>query len=232
MIFPCIDLMNGKVVQLVQGKKKAIELCNPIKIVKKFNVFTIQVIDLDAAMGKGNNLEIIKLICKISNVRVGGGIRTIDRALEIIDMGAKKVIVSSAVFKENKIDYGFLKKLNSAVSKERIIIAVDSFKGKIVIGGWKKKLLLKPEDVIKKLEPYCSEFLHTYVDKEGLMEGTNIDFVKKLRALTQNEITIAGGISSIEEIKKLEDIGVNSALGMALYTGKIKLEELKKFFTN
>jgi len=227
MIFPSIDLMKGKVVQLVQGKKenKKIELDNVFELAKKFSKYEIQIIDLDAAMDDGNNLDIIKDLCSRYKCRVGGGIRGLKRADELIKAGAKKVIIGSRLFnEEGDIDFMFLKKLNKYIGKDKIIIAIDSKDGQVVIKGWKKSTGVDPLKIVKKLEPYCSEFLYTYVDKEGMMQGTDFETLRKLKYATDNDITAAGGISSNEEINRLERLGVNSVLGMALYTGKIKLE--------
>jgi len=225
MIFPSIDLMNSKAVQLVQGKReqKKIEIENILGLARKFSKYNIQVIDLDAAMGRGNNLRIVKILCRQFKCRVGGGIRTLDRAKEIVKAGAKKIIIGSAVFKDGEIDILFLKKLNKFIGKDKIIIAIDSKNGKVVIKGWKKSTGKDPLKIVKELEPYCSEFLYTYVDKEGMMQGTDFSTLRKLKQITSNEITAAGGISSMDEINRLERLGVNSVLGMALYTGKIKL---------
>jgi len=226
MIYPSIDLMNGKAVQLVQGKKenKKIEIDDILGLARKFSKYTIQVIDLDAAMGSKNNLRTIKILCRQFNCRVGGGIRTLDKAREIIKAGAKKIIVGSSVFQKENINILFLKQLNKAIGKDKIIIAIDSREGKIVIKGWKESTNINTLKVVKELEPYCSEFLYTYVDKEGMMQGTDFSTLRKLKQLTDNEITAAGGISSLDEIKRLERLKVNSVLGMALYTGKIKLD--------
>ena len=227
MILPCIDLMNGKVVQLIQGEKKALELDDVMSLVKKFSVFKeIQLIDLDSAKDIGSNLALIKKICKNAVCRVGGGIRTIDNALSLISSGAKKIIIGSSAFNNSEINEDFLRKLGEAVLKERIIIAIDSRNGRIVTKGWRYSTGIKTETAIKTLEPYCTGFLYTYVDKEGLMKGTNMEFLRRLRTLTKNEITAAGGISTIVEIRELENLRINSALGMSLYTGKLKFEEL------
>ena len=216
MIIPSIDLMDGKAVQLRQGKEKVLERKNVLGLAKEFSKYgEIAVIDLDAAMGKGSNLELIKKICKIADCRVGGGIRTIEKANELLQAGAKKAIIGTKATPE------FLKHL----PKDRVIAAVDTKEGYVVTKGWTNKTKEKPEELIKKLEPYCSGFLFTNVDKEGLMQGIDFGIVKKLRKLTKNSLTVAGGISSIEDIKKLEDLGADSQLGMALYTGKIKLNE-------
>ena len=216
MIIPSIDLMNGKAVQLRQGKEKVLERKNVLVLAKEFSKYgEVAVIDLDAAMGKGSNLELIKKICKIADCRVGGGIRTIEKANELLQAGAKKIIIGTKATPE------FLKQL----PKDRVIAAVDTKDGYVVTKGWTNKTKEKPEELIKKLEPYCSGFLFTNVDKEGLMQGIDFGIVKKLKAITKNNLTVAGGISSIEEVKKLEGLGVDSQLGMALYTGKIKLNK-------
>lgn len=232
MIYPCIDLMNGKVVQLVQGKRKnkKIEINKPDELIEKFRPFkVIQLIDLDAAMGEGNNYALIKDIISKIKCRVGGGIRTVEKAKKVLALGAEKVIVGSSAFTKTKndfeINYNFLKELNK-LGKDKIIIAIDSVKGEVVVKGWKESTKLKVEDVIKQLEPYCSEFLATYVDKEGMLKGTNLNFFRKLRKLTKNKVTAAGGITTLEEVKELDKNSINSALGMAVYKGRIRLEDL------
>jgi len=223
MIYPCIDLMNGKIVQLVQGRRenKEIEISDYNEIINRFKPFkTIQLIDLDAAMGKCNNYELIKKILNEIKCRVGGGIRTIEKAEEIIKLGAEKVIVGSSIFIKDK--NGF------KINKEKIILAIDSLKEEIVIKGWKEKTGINVFDAVKELGPYCSEFLATYVDKEGMLKGTDLGFFKRLRKLTMNKITAAGGITTIDEVKELEKNNISSALGMAIYSGKLKLDDLKE----
>ena len=226
MIFPCIDLMGGKAVQLVQGRPENIKVAidDVTKLAKEFSRFgELQLIDLDAAMDKGSNIDPIQDICNFADCRVGGGIRTVEKAEEVLNAGAKKIILGSTVFKDDKINIEFLQKLD----KEEVIIAIDSLKGNIVSKGWTHDTGIKTEDAVKQLEPYCSEFLYTYVDKEGTLEGIDIELVKKLKSLTKNDLTVAGGINSLEQIKELQKLGINSALGMVLYTGKVKLDELK-----
>jgi len=216
MIIPSIDLMNGKAVQLRQGKEKVLEREDVLELALEFRRYgELAVIDLDAALGKGDNLELIKKICKIADCRVGGGIRTIERANEILQAGAKKLIIGT------KATPKFLKRL----PKDRVIVAIDSKDGLVVNKGWTAKTNRTPRDLIKELEPYCCEFLFTDVNREGLMKGIDFGKIKKLKELIQNKLTVAGGISFISEIKLLEDLGINSQLGMALYTGKIKLDE-------
>lgn len=216
MIIPSIDLMNGKAVQLKQGKEKVLEREDVLALATEFNKYgEIAVIDLEAALGKGNNLELIEKICKIADCRVGGGIRTIVKANEILQAGAKKIIIGT------KATPRFLKQL----PRDRVMVAIDTKDGYIVNKGWTKRTKNIPQQLIKKLEPYCSGFLFTNVNKEGLMEGIDFDIAKKLKVLTKNTLTVAGGISSIEEIKKLENLCIDSQIGMALYTGKINLAE-------
>jgi phosphoribosylformimino-5-aminoimidazole carboxamide ribotide isomerase len=221
--------MKGKAVQLVQGKKKALEVKDIDSLIEKFKPFgAINVIDLDAALGTGNNLRLIYKIAKMIKCRVGGGIRRVEIAKHIIDVGASKVIIGSAAFKDGEINKQFLSNLKKTLGKDKIIIAIDSKKGKIVIKGWTKSTGIDTFKVIKELEPYCSEFLYTYVDKEGTMKGIDLSLVKKIKKKTKNKLTVAGGISSLKEIKDLKKSKIDCALGMAVYTGKLSLNELKK----
>jgi phosphoribosylformimino-5-aminoimidazole carboxamide ribotide isomerase len=225
MIVPCIDLMDGKVVQLVQGREKALEADSPEEMLRKFAAFPeIQVIDLDAAMGRGSNSGLVRLIASKAKTRVGGGVRSVERARELLDQGAHRVIVGTAAFGPSGVNTEFLSKLD----RERLIVAVDSKDGRIVVKGWRESTNLSAEAVLRELEPYCSGFLCTYVDKEGMMQGTDLDWFRRLRAATTLELTAAGGISTLEEIRALEAMNVHAALGMAIYTGKLSLEELAR----
>ena len=216
MIIPSIDLMNGKAVQLRQGKEKVLERENVLDLALEFRKYgEIAVIDLDATLGKGNNLELIKKICKIADCRVGGGIRTIERANEILRAGARKIIIGT------KATPKFLKRL----PRDRVVAAIDTKDGFVVNKGWAKKTNKTPDELIKELEPYCCGFLFTDVNREGMMKSIDFNKIKRLKELTQNKLTVAGGISSISEIKLLESLGADSQLGMALYTGKISLPE-------
>ncbi len=221
MILPCIDLMDGKVVQLVQGREKALEGDSPLEMLRKFAAFPeIQVIDLDAAMGKGENSALVELLASRAKCRVGGGVRTPERARRLIEQGAHRVIVGTAAFTPAIED------LAAAVGPERIVIALDSKHGKIVVKGWRESTDLTAEEVIGRLEPFCCGFLCTYVDKEGMLQGTDLDWFRRLRTTTGHEITAAGGITTMEEIRALQAMNVNAALGMAIYTGKLDLAEL------
>ena len=218
MMFPCIDLMGGKVVQLVQGREKRIELPDPLAVLEKFAAYPeIQVIDLDAAMGRKGQADIVRELCRRKPCRVGGGVRTVERAQELVGDGATKIVVGSSAFTEDGVNEGFLKILLAEISKEKIIIAVDTLGSRIAVSGWKKILPLTPEQAFPKLEPYCSEFLSTYIDQEGKLQGTNLGWFESLRRLTKHPITAAGGISTEEEIRALDALGMHAALGMSIY---------------
>ncbi len=224
MLIPAIDLKDGAVVQLVQGERLAIRDEDIAKWVKRFERFPkVQVIDLDAAMGKGDNLAIVRRIAGQLTCRVGGGIRTVTRAREILEAGARHVIVGSSLFQDGRPDLEFARQLADAVGREQIIAAVDSRGGKVVIHGWKTVLPLTAVDAVQALEPFCSEFLYTHVDNEGLMAGTNIPAILAVRGATTRRLTAAGGITTQEEIDVLNANGVDAVVGMAVYTGKLDI---------
>jgi len=229
MIIPCIDLMGGKVVQLVQGREKALEGDDPLTMLRKFEDFPqIQVIDLDAAIGSGENDELVQLVASKAVCRVGGGVRTVQRAGKVLAQGAYRVIVGTAAFTPNGINQPFLEELVEALGPEPIVLALDSKDGKITVKGWRESLDLTAEDVIRSLEPYCSGFLCTFVDKEGMMQGTDLNWFRRLRGATGHEITAAGGITTLEDIAALDEMGIHAALGMAIYTGRLDLAELAR----
>ena len=221
MIIPCIDLMDGKVVQLVQGRDKALEGDAPLEMLRKFAAFPeIQVIDLDAAMGKGENSALVELLASRAKCRVGGGVRTADRARRLVDLGAHRVIVGTAAFTPA------LQEIAAAVGPERILVALDSKGGKIVVKGWQEATDFTAEEVIGRLEPFCSGFLCTYVDKEGMLQGTDLDWFRRLRGATKHELTAAGGITTMDDVRELLRLNIHAALGMAIYTGRLDLAEL------
>jgi phosphoribosylformimino-5-aminoimidazole carboxamide ribotide isomerase len=221
MILPCIDLMGGKVVQLVQGRDLALVGDEPLEMLRRFAAFPeIQVIDLDAAMGKGSNDELVRMVAGRAVTRVGGGVRSAARATALVEQGARKVIVGTAAFTPA------LEEIVKIIGRERLLIALDSKGGRIVVKGWQEATEMKAEDVLHQLEPYCSGFLCTYVDKEGMMQGTDLDWFRRLRAATDLELTAAGGITTMDEVKALLAMNVNAALGMAIYTGRLSLAEL------
>lgn len=229
MIIPCIDLMGGKVVQLVQGREKVLEGGTPQEMLDRFAAFPeIQVIDLDAAIGDGCNDAIVEFLASRAATRVGGGVRTPERASKLVTQGARKVIVGTAAFHSDGINDGFLAAVVEAIGRERLLIALDSKGGQIVVKGWREATSLSAEEVIRQLEPYCSGFLCTYVDKEGMLQGTDLDWFRRLRSSTSLELTAAGGITTIEEIRQLDRMGVHAALGMAIYTARLDLDELAR----
>ena len=229
MILPCIDLMDGKVVQLVQGREKALEGDSPAEMLRRFADFPeIQVIDLDAALGRGSNDAIVEFLAARAVTRVGGGVRTVDRALQLIRQGARKVIVGTAAFQPGGVNAAFLMELATQAGRERIIIALDSKGGRIVVKGWQEATALQAEEVLHLLEPYCAGFLCTYVDKEGMLQGTDLGWFRRLRAATSHELTAAGGITTLEEVRALQEMNVHAALGMAIYTGRLDLAELAR----
>jgi len=230
MIIPCIDLMGGKVVQLVRGRDKALERDDLATLLRDFAAFPeIQVIDLDAAMSSGNNDAMVRRLCGQAPCRAGGGIRTAARAVEIVQAGARKVIVGTSAFLPSGLNLPFLEELREAPGAARVIVALDSRQGHIVVKGWRERTALSAEDVAKQLEPYCGELLCTFVDNEGTMTGTDLEWFGRLRRATALPITAAGGIHTMDEIRALDEIGVHAALGMALYTGRLPLEELRAF---
>ncbi len=224
MIIPCIDLMGGEVVQLVQGREKALTGGTPDEMLTKFAGFdTIQVIDLDAAIGNGSNDALVEFLTVRAKCRVGGGVRTKERFGKLIEQRADRVIVGTSAFTKDGINHDFLKQLDPS----RAVIALDSKGGKITVKGWRESLDLTAEEVIGQLEPYCSGFLCTYVDKEGMMQGTDLDWFRRLRAATSHEITAAGGITTLDDVRALTEMKIHAALGMAIYTGRLDLDELR-----
>jgi phosphoribosylformimino-5-aminoimidazole carboxamide ribotide isomerase len=224
MIVPCIDLMDGKIVQLVQGREKALELSDPDEILRRFSAFPeIQVIDLDAALNRGANDAIVRYLCSRATCRVGGGVRSLERAQTLLEQGAAKVIVGTSAFTATGINEPFLRTL----PRDRTIIALDSKDGRIVVKGWREITPFTAEQVLHALEPFCSGFLCTYVDKEGMLQGTDLDWFRCLRAATSLEITAAGGITTLDEVRALLAMNVRAALGMAIYTGRLRLDELR-----
>ncbi len=227
MIFPCIDLMDGKVVQLVQGREKALEGPSPEEMLWKFCGFPeIQVIDLDAAMGRGSNDDLVRMLAARAATRVGGGVRTAARARALVEQGARKVIVGTSAFTATGINERLLTEIGDAIGRDRLIVAVDSKGGRIVVKGWQEATDLSAESIVGSLERYCSGCLCTYVDKEGMMQGTDLEWFRRLRAATSLELTAAGGITTLDDVRALLAMGVHAALGMAVYTGRLSLDDL------
>lgn len=224
MLIPSIDIQRGRIVQLVQGERLAIETTEVDAWVERFTACPrVQLIDLDAAKGVGRNEDLIASLCVRLPSRVGGGIRTISRAQQVLSFGADAVILGSALFTGAGVDTTFAAQLAAAVGPEHLIAAVDSKAGRVVVNGWRTQLPLTAVDAIGLLEPFVSGFLYTHVDREGLMQGTDMDAIRAVRAATTRAVTAAGGITTLKEIEYLDSIGVDAVVGMALYTGRLQL---------
>jgi phosphoribosylformimino-5-aminoimidazole carboxamide ribotide isomerase len=225
MLIPSIDLQDGAVVQLVQGDKLAIRDEDVFRWVRRFDKFPkVQVIDLDAAMRRGDNLALVRQIAGALSCRVGGGIRTVARAHDVLAAGARQIIAGSSLFKGGAPDLAFAETLSGAIGRDRVIAAVDSRGGRVVIHGWKTTLPLTAVEAVRALEPFCDEFLYTHVDGEGLMGGTNIGAIRAVRDATTRRVTAAGGITTQKEIDDLHALGVDAVVGMAIYTGALNPE--------
>ena len=229
MLIPCIDLQGGKAVQLVHGRRRELAVANVFSLLQKFKSYSwLHVIDLDAAMGKGTNDDLVRELCARARrefrmkVRIGGGIRTISRAQEVVAWGASQVIIGSSVFRNGRLNLRFLRQLTQKISRKRIIVALDTAKGKITIHGWRKRLALQAESVMPQLEPFCTGFLCTDVDREGTMTGANLDWFRKLRDATSHLIIAAGGIKTRGEIDALGKMGMDAAIGMAMYRNRLR----------
>ncbi len=224
MLIPSIDLQGGKIVQLVQGERLAIETTDINAWTSRFAGYSrVQLIDLDAAKGAGSNEPLVADICRALPCRVGGGIRSVERAEAMLALGATKVILSSALFRDGTVDLEFARRLRDRVGADRIIAAVDGKGGRVVIHGWRTALDFTPAEAMAMLEPFFGEFLYTHVDLEGLMQGTDMNVIATLRAATARALTAAGGITTHDEIDALDAMGVDAVVGMALYTGKLKV---------
>ena len=224
MLIPSIDLQNGRIVQLVQGERLALETEEVDLWIGRLRRFRkIQLIDLDAAKNTGRNEGLVSRICGALPCRVGGGIRDVLRARHALEQGATKVIVGSALFAGGEVNVEFARQLSASIGADRIVAAVDSRGGRVVVDGWRTELPLTPQEAIRILEPYTSEFLYTHVDREGLMQGTDLDAIAAIRQATKRQVTAAGGITTREEIDALDRLGVDAVVGMALYTGRLEI---------
>jgi phosphoribosylformimino-5-aminoimidazole carboxamide ribotide isomerase len=226
MLIPSIDLQGGRIVQLVQGEKLALATDAIDEWIDRCTGWpAVQLIDLDAAKGEGTNTELVARICSHLPCRVGGGIRSIERAREILAFGATHVILSSALFRANSVDAEFARHMAEAIGRDRIIAAVDSKGGHVVIHGWRTALSLTAVDAIRALEPFVGAFLYTHVDREGLLQGGDFGVFRQIRGATSRDVIAAGGITTLDEIDALDRIGVDAVVGMALYTGRLPWPE-------
>jgi len=229
LLIPCIDLQAGQAVQLVHGRRRELAVADVLGLLRKFRRHPwLHVIDLDAAMGKGDNRMLVHELCVRAKrqygmkVRVGGGVRTVRRAAQLTQLGVAQVIVGSATFKNGKPNLRFLRRLRAKLGRRRILLALDTAKGKIVVHGWRTSLRVSPGEVMSLLAPYCGGFFCTDVDREGTMSGANLSWFRELRAATRLPIVAAGGISSRREIRALEKLRMDAAVGMALYKNRIR----------
>jgi len=227
MLIPSIDLMGGKVVQLVQGEKKALEFDNFDEWAARFASFPlVQLIDLDAAMGRAANSELVRFFVTKLPCQVGGGIRSIEATRATLQLGAKRVIVGSTLIRDGAINTEFARELATEFGPEKLVFAIDARGGKIAIRGWKEITTITPLAVVKALDPYCGAFLYTHIDTEGMMKGLPLEPVRELRAATTKQLIAAGGIRSHEEIDTLHKMGVDAVVGMALYLGHLDLDRV------
>jgi len=223
MLIPSIDLMGGKIVQLVQGDRKALEFDNFDYWIKRFLPYpVVQLIDLDAAMGKGSNDALVEQVCGRLPCQVGGGIRSVEAVRRVFRAGAKKAIIGSSLLKDGAVNLEAAREFAHAAAPERLIFAVDSRGGKVSIHGWKKETDLTPEQMMRETEAYCGGYLYTHIDHEGLMKGFPIDVIGRLRGATQRKLIVAGGIRNMQEVEELDRLGVDAVVGMALYTGALQ----------
>jgi phosphoribosylformimino-5-aminoimidazole carboxamide ribotide isomerase len=220
MLIPSIDLLGGRIVQLVQGEKLRLAFDDFDYWIDKFSRFPlVQLIDLDAAMRQGDNSALVAQIARRLPCQVGGGIHSIDRARQVLDAGAKRVIIGSALFSDSgKINDEFAASLALAVGSDSVVAGIDTKNGSIAVKGWKAQVALTPDEAIPQLNPYVAAFLYTHVDGEGLMQGFPIETADRLRKLTSRQLIVAGGIRSQQEIDTLEALGVDAVAGMAVYT--------------
>ena len=224
MLIPSIDLLGGRIVQLVRGEKLRVAFDDFEYWIEKFSKFPlVQLIDLDAAMRQGDNSALVAQIAKRLPVQAGGGIHSIERARQVLDAGAKRVIIGSALFSENgAVNSKFAAELAAGIGAEQVVAGIDTKNGHIAVKGWKAQVALTPDDAIPQLDPYAAAFLYTHVDGEGMMQGFPIDTAVRLRKLTQRQLIVAGGIRSQQEVDALDALGADAVVGMAVYTGAME----------
>jgi phosphoribosylformimino-5-aminoimidazole carboxamide ribotide isomerase len=220
MLIPSIDLLGGRIVQLVQGEKLRLAFDDFDYWIEKFSKFPlVQLIDLDAAMRQGDNSLLVAQIAKRLPVQVGGGIRSIERARQVLNGGVKRVIIGSALFSEQgTVQTEFASSLADAITPECVVAGIDTKNGRIAVKGWKAQVALTPDEAIPQLDPHVAAFLYTHVDGEGLMQGFPIETAARLRKLTQRQLIVAGGIRSQQEVDALDELGADAVVGMAVYT--------------
>jgi phosphoribosylformimino-5-aminoimidazole carboxamide ribotide isomerase len=229
VLIPCIDLQDGAAVQLIHGRKRELAITDVLGLLEKFKEYEwLHLIDLDAAMGKTSNTKLARELCTVARtkyqmkVRVGGGIRSVARAVQVAGWGSEQVIIGSAVFRGGTLNVPFLKQLMRKLDPSRVVIALDTTKDRITTQGWKRRIPLRAEDVMMRLQPFCAAFLCTDVDREGAMAGANLQWFRNLRKTSRHPIIAAGGIKTRREVSALEKIGMDAAAGMAMYKGILR----------
>ncbi len=222
MLIPAIDLRGGQVVQLVQGERLAYTSSDVDGWADRFAGFpVVHVVDLDAALGTGDNRAVVERLARRLACRVGGGVRSIARAREVLDLGARQVLVGSALFGDDRPDVEFAAALARAVGAAQVVAAVDARGGRVAVRGWTRTIPLAPADAVRALDPYCGGFLYTHIDTEGLMAGIDVAAILEVRRATRKPVAAAGGIATEAEVARLEALGVDAVVGMAVYTGRL-----------
>ena len=222
MLIPSIDFQSGRVVQLVQGDALALESRDLDGWLARFARFPIvQVIDLDAAMGIGDNSALVRYVCARRACQVGGGVRTVARAQALLEVGAARVILGSSLFTTDAAQVDRAREFFDAFGDDRLIAAVDSRGGHVTIHGWKTMTTITSAEAVTALSPFVGRFLYTHVDTEGTMMGLNLDAVLTVQRATSRRIIAAGGVREMAEVDHLDSLGIDAVVGMALYTGAI-----------
>ena len=220
MLIPSIDLMNGRIVQLEQGQRLVLETDDVDGWIARFAGYPlVQLIDLDAAMGRDANDALVRRLCRALPCQIGGGVRTVARAQELLDGGARRIIAGSSLYAEDGVNVEAAQTFADAIPTDRLVAAIDSRGGRVVIHGWRTSLDVSPDSAARSLEPYVGTFLYTHVDTEGLLGGIDMDAVRSVAAATSRKLIAAGGIRSRSEIDELHSEGIDAVVGMAIYKG-------------
>lgn len=223
MLIPSIDLMSGKIVQLVQGEKKALDFDDFEYWIDRFSKYPlVQLVDLDAAIGTGHNRHLLSQFLTRLPCQVGGGIRDLSTAEEIAAMGAKRVIIGSALFADGKLQHELAALFARAISPEKLTFAVDAKQGRVAIHGWRTLTGFTAAQAMRELNQWCGAFLYTHIETEGMLKGFPAEVIPELQLATSRKLIVAGGISSMDEVRRLDSMGVDSIVGMAIYTGRIE----------
>jgi phosphoribosylformimino-5-aminoimidazole carboxamide ribotide isomerase len=226
MLIPSIDLMGGRIVQLVQGEKLKLAFDDFEYWIDKFSSYPmVQLIDLDAAMRQGDNAALMEKIASRLRCQVGGGIATVERAKQILGAGARRVIFGSALFGSTDgagiVNIALARTVQKEIGTAQFVASIDTKQGQVAVKGWKEQAGLTPQDAMTALNPYCGAFLYTHVDTEGTMQGFPMAVARQLRGLTERQLIVAGGIREQGEIDRLHELGVDAVAGMAIYTGAL-----------